>query len=306
MRVGIVTPAFNIAPYIGDAIRSVLAQTHPDWTMTVVDDGSTDGTAAVVEGFADPRIRLLRQRNAGVSIARNRGLAADRSDAVLFLDGDDWLSPDALATLSATLRADRTAVAAVGPYATVPRRGRVRAPASGALLESLLVRNLFVNGGHVLIHRAVVDATGTFHPGLRFGEDWEYWTRLARLGPFAASASRAPVLFVRERMDGAYRGMAARPESVRPCMEAIFNAPALKARFDPTTLTRLRRRAEAENDWVVGRELIRHGHSGQGLPFLRRSVRAKPSVKRLALLAMAELFQARVAPFRPYPVPETA
>ena len=182
----------------------------------------------------------------------------------------------------------------------------MRAPASGALLESLLVRNLFVNGGHVLIHRAVVDATGTFHPGLRFGEDWEYWTRLARLGPFAASASRAPVLFVRERMDGAYRGMAARPESVRPCMEAIFNAPALKARFYPTTLTRLRRRAEAENDWVVGRELIRHGHSGQGLPFLRRSVRAKPSVKRLALLAAAELFQARVAPFRPYPVPETA
>ncbi|MSP00495.1 MAG: glycosyltransferase family 2 protein [Acetobacteraceae bacterium] len=305
MRIGIVTPAFNVAPYIGDAIRSVLAQTHHDWTMTIVDDGSTDPTAAVAARFADPRLHLIRQRNAGVSVARNRGLAANRADAVLFLDGDDWLSPNALATLAAALRASPNAIAAVGPYARVPGPSRVRRPASGDLLESLLVRNLFANGGHVLIHRNAVDATGTFHPGLRYGEDWEYWTRLARLGGFTAAASPTPLLFVRERPDGAYRSMAARPASFAPCMEAIFNLPSLKARLSPAVLARLRRRAEAENDWIVGRELIRQGKQEEGMAFLRRSVRAAPSFRRLAFLAAGSLLVARIGPFRRYPVPRT-
>src|ERR1700722_16212125 len=76
MRVGIVIAAYNAASWIGDAIASVIAQTYRDWILVVVDDGSADGTADVVGGFADPRIRLVRQANAGVSAARNRGGAA--------------------------------------------------------------------------------------------------------------------------------------------------------------------------------------------------------------------------------------
>ena len=79
MRIGIVTPAYNAAPWIGDAIASVIAQTHDDWAMVVVDDGSTDATADVVARVADPRMRLIRQPNAGVSAARNRGMAESRA-----------------------------------------------------------------------------------------------------------------------------------------------------------------------------------------------------------------------------------
>ena len=75
MRVGIVTPAWNVAPWIDGTIRSVLDQTHTDWRMVVVDDGSTDATAALVAKVADPRVTLLSQANAGVSAARNAGLA---------------------------------------------------------------------------------------------------------------------------------------------------------------------------------------------------------------------------------------
>jgi glycosyltransferase involved in cell wall biosynthesis len=91
MRVGIVTPAWNVARWIDGTIRSVLEQTHADWRMVVVDDGSTDATAALVGRVADPRVTLLRQANAGVSAARNAGLAAldPGADAVLFLDADD-------------------------------------------------------------------------------------------------------------------------------------------------------------------------------------------------------------------------
>jgi glycosyltransferase involved in cell wall biosynthesis len=302
LRIDIITPAFNVAPYIGDAIRSVLAQTHQDWTMTIVDDGSTDETATIAGEFADPRLHLIRQSNAGVSDARNRGLAVTSADAVLFLDGDDWLSPDALALLSAALSADPIAIAAVGSYTRVPGNNGVRRPASGDLLETLLVCNLFANGGHLLIHRRVLEAAGPFDPDLRYGEDWEYWTRLAHLGPFTAADTRAPLLFVRERHGGAYLGMAARPESFLPCMDAIFNAPELRALLSPDAIARLRRRAGAENDWIVGRELIRHGRSAEGRPFLRRSVRAAPGLKRLVLLAAALL---PVGPFRRYPAPET-
>ena len=172
MRIGIVTPAFNVAPFIAETIRSVLAQTHRDWAMVVVDDGSTDGTGDVVLGFRDPRLQLVVQPNAGVSAARNRGAAAlVDCDAMLFLDGDDVLAPFALSTLAAAL--GPRAVAAVGAY---ERGGRVFLPASGDLLERLLVRNLFVNGGHVLVRR---DAVQPFRADLCYGEDWEFWVRLA-------------------------------------------------------------------------------------------------------------------------------
>ena len=93
-----------------DAIRSVLAQSHGDWSMVVVDDGSTDATAAVAASFGEPRIAVVRQDNAGVSAARNVGIAAALASrttpgAVLFLDADDWLAPNALRVLADTLGA---------------------------------------------------------------------------------------------------------------------------------------------------------------------------------------------------------
>ena len=125
MHVSVITPAYNVAAFVGTAVGSVCAQTHSDWSMIVVDDGSTDGTAAAVHAWADPRVRLICQDNAGVSAARNRGLSELDGDAVLFLDADDWLAPDALARLVQALRTD--VVAAYGPYAFVTEDGaRVR------------------------------------------------------------------------------------------------------------------------------------------------------------------------------------
>jgi hypothetical protein len=83
-------------------------------------------------------------------------------------------------------------------------------------------------------------------------------------------------------------------------MDAIFSSPALRARFGTQELLRLRRRTNAENDWIVGRELIRHGKWTEGKPFLRRSVRAAPGFRRLALLAVASVPMLQVGPFRPY------
>ncbi len=297
MNIAVVTPAYNIAAYIAETIASVIAQSHQDWAMFVVDDGSTDATACRVAEVADPRIHLLRQRNAGVSAARNRGLAelGANSAAVLFLDGDDVLAPDALARLVMTLDADPGAVAAYGAYAFVTEDGaRVTETRSGPfpagdILERLLEHNLFANGGHLLIRRAAVTAAGGFKSGIAYGEDWEYWTRIALAGSFAVVPGAVKLLHVRQRGDGAYLRMASDLAVFAPCMAAIFGNPALVERFGGKRIGQIRRRTEAENNWIVGRELIRHGHLAEGLRPLRRSFAAKPGLKRLGLLAAAHL-----------------
>ena len=294
--VSILTPAFNVGRFVGAAIDSVLAQSFPDWEMLVVDDGSADDTAAVAAACRDPRLRLLRQANQGVSAARSRAMAEARGEAVLFLDADDWLAPDALERLLAALTEMPGAVGAYGAYAVMaedagpedaPLRRKPGPFPSGDLLERLLVQNLFVNGGHLLLRRDAILRAGPFLPHLRYGEDWEYWIRLALQGPFAAVEGAEPLLYVRERLGSAYRRMAHDPAAFAPAMAAIYGNPVLAERLGAGRLARIRRRAEAENAWIMGREMFRHGDRAAGLERLRASVGAAPSPKRAMLLAAA-------------------
>ncbi|MFO1023754.1 MAG: glycosyltransferase family A protein [Acetobacteraceae bacterium] len=301
MRIGVIIPAYNVAPWIAQAIWSVIDQTYRDWSLVIVNDGSTDATPEIIRRFSDSRLTGLHGANYGVSAARNRGIAAAAdADALLFLDGDDWLAPDALATLARTLQDAPDAVAAAAGYVRVgaDRSHRtVRISASGDMLRQLLVRNLFINGGHLLIRRTAINAVGLFDTALSYGEDWHYWTRLATFGPFVTVRGSPPLLYLRERTGSAYRTMAHSPARFGPCLDAIYHHPCITARFPPSDLAQLRRRAEAENDWVVGRELIRHGHSHEGRSWLLRSVKAVPSARRIGLLCAS---WSGFGPFRPY------
>lgn len=114
MKITVVTPLYNAAPYIAQTVESVLAQTHPEVEHIVVDDGSTDRSADIVERTftrasdeKNVQTYLLRQQNRGVAAARNRGAAEAGPDSqyVLFLDADDVLLPDALGRLAGYLEA---------------------------------------------------------------------------------------------------------------------------------------------------------------------------------------------------------
>jgi glycosyltransferase involved in cell wall biosynthesis len=301
VHVTVITPAYNVAPYIHDTVSSVLAQTHAQWSMVVVDDGSTDSTADCVAGYRDPRIRLIRQSNAGVSAARNRGIAeATATDAILFLDGDDWLVPTALADLAATLRDHPASVAASARYIRVHPDGKhvpSHPPPHGHLLPRLLVRNPFVNGGHLLIRAGAVALAGAFRNDLNYGEDWEYWTRLALLGPVTATAADRPVLFLRERPGSAYHSNACDPKRHAAMHRAIHANPAIVATVGLERLQTLRRAIAAETAWTIGREFVRHGNRTAGSRWLCTSLLRRPSLKRLCMMPLA---WTATGPFRPY------
>lgn len=92
MKFSIIVPVCNVAPYLRECLDSVLAQTFPDWECICVDDGSTDGSGAILDGYAakDARFNVVHQANRGVSAARNSGLGLAKGDWVTFLDGDDF------------------------------------------------------------------------------------------------------------------------------------------------------------------------------------------------------------------------
>lgn len=98
MRFSIIIPVYNVEPYLRQCLDSVLGQTFGDWEAVCVNDGSTDGSAAILEEYAvrDSRIKVITQVNGGLSAARNTGLRESKGEYVLFLDSDDWLEFNAL------------------------------------------------------------------------------------------------------------------------------------------------------------------------------------------------------------------
>ncbi len=115
-EISIILPAFNAQDTLVRAVESVRAQLFQDWELLLVNDGSTDGTAALCDGFAaeDPRIRVLHKKNEGVSCARNDGIAAAQGEWIAFLDADDWYEPEYLSAMIDALRTYGAESAACG------------------------------------------------------------------------------------------------------------------------------------------------------------------------------------------------
>lgn len=113
-RFSVVIPAFNAAATLARAIESVRAQSWSAHEIIVVDDGSTDATAEIAAGFDG--VRLIRQKNSGVSVARNAGAAAASGDWLAFLDADDWYAPDRIKLHAEWIAEDTTLDFLTGDY----------------------------------------------------------------------------------------------------------------------------------------------------------------------------------------------
>lgn len=100
-RIGVIVPAYNVKPYLEKCVGSILAQTFLDFELILVDDGSTDGSGALCDEYAerDKRVRVIHMEHGGVAAARNRGLEENQSEYIAFVDSDDWVARDYLETL---------------------------------------------------------------------------------------------------------------------------------------------------------------------------------------------------------------
>lgn len=178
--VSVIIPCFNQAHFLSAAIESVVRQSHRNLEIIVVDDGSTDETAAVAAAY--PQVKLIRQSNRGVAVARNRGLRESVGEFLVFLDADDLLLQDALRVGLDSLAAHPSAAfvygygqfinAASEPLRT-PRQPRVRRNH----YRQLLRRNYIWSVGAAMFRRAVVDG---FRAGVDGCADWDLFLRIVR------------------------------------------------------------------------------------------------------------------------------
>ncbi|MDR1927970.1 MAG: glycosyltransferase [Oscillospiraceae bacterium] len=194
VTVSVIVPVYNVAHYVEAAIASVLAQSFADWEMILVDDGSTDGSAALCARHVNEKIRLLRQANAGVSAARNAGIAAAKGEYLAFLDADDQMEPAFL--LQMTSLAKKTqAQLCICDHFFVRTEGDVRVSFTGQLpplaqgrtellqtLVHLMMRDSGCNSlWNKLLRRDIVAAQGLqMFPGKSIGEDRDFLLRYLR------------------------------------------------------------------------------------------------------------------------------
>jgi glycosyltransferase involved in cell wall biosynthesis len=169
MRVSVVVPAFNAAPWIARALESIIQQAHTDLEIIVVDDASTDDTIGVVAACGVSCTVLRGSVNRGVAAARNLGVRAATGEVIAFLDADDeWLEGKLAAQLDA-LEA-RPDLAVVTGFV---RRVFVNASRPDGVIETF-----FPLLGAALMRRAVFERVGMFDEDLRLGEDLDWFLRL--------------------------------------------------------------------------------------------------------------------------------
>lgn len=203
--ISVVIPAWNAAAWLGQTLDSVLAQTLPAAEILVIDDGSTDDTAAIAARHA-PRVRCLRQANAGQAAARNRGVAESLGEFIAFLDSDDLWLPGKLQAQWALAQADPgiglvfSNYEGFGPMAGPPAFERPGGQAlqrcaqrtlaahghlvTEAAVLAAMMDSLFIQVPSVwFVRRAAFDAVGGFREQFRRGgEDWLFACELAALG----------------------------------------------------------------------------------------------------------------------------
>ena len=205
--VSVIVPAYNVAPYIGAAIDSALTQTFDDIEILVVDDGSTDETAAIVSAAQqrDGRVRLIQQANGGLSAARNAALPVARGELFALLDGDDLWDPWYLYEQLAIFRArpdvsivTGNAVNLGGSHDGEPARphpDRRPDPTLASMLadeEAVFIMSVF--------RRTVYERIGGFDESMRSNEDYDYWLRAAIAG-FRFARNDKPLGKYRRRAD---------------------------------------------------------------------------------------------------------
>jgi hypothetical protein len=276
VEVSIITATRNRRAWLEQTIASVRRQSHRAWELIVVDDASSDDTAAWLAGLADPRIRSIRfDTRRERAQARNAGRGAARGEFLLFLDDDDLLPPTALANHLAALRRHPDAVASIGGYEIFEAQGPRRAcpivsrPRVQSIWSELLYGWMAVSG-QCLIRASALPEREPWSSQFIPIEDHQLWLELARRGPVVLLSA---ITLEYRKHSGQWR-----PANLLPMMTEVRRQAIAGLTGRP------RRAAEALlRSRGLGAKLLRRGRHARAALLLLRAPLAAPALLRSPL-----------------------
>jgi glycosyltransferase involved in cell wall biosynthesis len=286
----VIIPVHNAERWLAEAIDSALAQGRNDVEIIAIDDGSTDGSPAVLERYRG-RVRTIRQDNAGPSAARNRGIEAAAGPWIAFLDADDRYRPGHLDRLAAAIAARPDAGLIYTDALIIDEHGQARKrksspdPGPEPLLSLLLANTVTTSAAAV--RREALARTGLFFTGVTCGEDWDLWLRIARLFPVI----HLPAIGIDYRRQDRglvhTRGLAMRNDNLAVLARALELAPEIPPA--------VRRRAYANAYYESGMRLLAAGEAAAARREFIAALGHTPAAPRLWALAALTLAGRRAA-----------
>lgn len=295
-KVSVIIPAYNVSQYLGAALESLCSQTFTDFEALIVNDGSTDATAAVATQFVerDRRFWLLQKQNGGLSSARNFGIDKANGEYIAFLDGDDVYRPDKLARHVATLDQDATIGVVYGASQAMRDDGQPTwlkisgKPVKADPLAALMCKNFVVHGSNAMVRRAVFDQVGEFDETLASVEDLDMWLRIASTGQWKFQRDRCVLSYYRVRPSGLSFNLAQMQQThERVLQSAIARSPAA-----PTVLPT----AYAYMYRYLGRMALTMGDAQQAREFLNQAWQADAQIFLRDPKSLVTLLSVKLAP----------
>ncbi|MBF2018259.1 MAG: glycosyltransferase [Rivularia sp. T60_A2020_040] len=241
--ISVIIPAYNAAKTIQETVMSVLNQSFSNLELIVINDGSQDSTLEVLSTIKDSRLQVFSYENAGVCMARNRGIERASGEFISFLDADDIWTPDKLEAQLTALEKNPQAGVAYSWVDYIDEYGNFFHPGNpitinGSAYEKMLVQNILENGSNPLIRREALTEVGGFDPSLTLAEDWDMWLRLSERYDFVTVPS-VQILY-RTSSRSASTNIVKMENSCLKLIEKSFkNAPASLQYLKKNTLSTL-------------------------------------------------------------------
>ncbi|MUH01592.1 glycosyltransferase [Scytonema sp. UIC 10036] len=225
-KVSVVIPAYNSMQYLPETLESVLQQTFTNFEVLIINDGSTDNIIQWASEIADPRVKLISQKNQGVSVARNTGIALSQGEYIAFLDADDLWQQTKLEKQARCLDENpeiglvHTSMALVD--AKGKPTGRVMASFAEGEVWKELVESNKIACSSVMVRRCCLEKVGGFEPNLHFAEDWDLWIRISSHYSFAVI--KEPLYYYRQIPTSLSKNLAVLQQSFEFVIEKTFRS----------------------------------------------------------------------------------
>ena len=284
-KVSICIPTYNRRDYLAQTLQSVFAQTYTDYEVIIVDDGSDDGTAAMVNAWKQP-VRYYWQENRGDARARNRLIELAAGQFITFIDSDDLLLPDSVARLLDAIEKHPQLCCSYGPYIRIDSAGNQLAtklhPLPSGRITAPLFQRILVHSCGSMFPKSALQEIGGFDPTLPVCSDYSAWLELSQHYDFMAVAQPT---FLRRRHGGNLSGLSfANVRTELQVLQQFYQRYGHKIIQRRPAMRRL-----ARESYRVGRCAWRENNYTAAEQYFRQSLHYYPAVKPLLRLLAFKL-----------------